>query len=209
MAPRKPSGDELPGYRIDLRKAADLVPYARNSRTHSDEQIVELMGMIREFGWTNPILADEVIRAGHGRQMAALRLYEAGESIRLPNGTELPKGMVPVIDCSGWTEAQKKAYVIWDNRSSERSAWDDELLKVELGDLRELDFEITNLGFSAKDLESLFAAEADEGEKKADTSEQMGSLVYQVIVSCRDEDHQRELLDRFEAEALPARALIS
>src|SRR5579862_2825424 len=129
--------------RIELRRADSLLPYPRNARKHSNAHIAEVMGSIVEFGWTNPILADEFIRAGHARQKAALRLYEQGKTIRLPSGAELPIGMVPVIDCTGWTDAQKRAYVLADNKLTENAEWDEDLLRLELGELKGLNF---NLG---------------------------------------------------------------
>src|SRR5438105_3889346 len=85
---------------LELRSVGSLVPYARNAKKHSDAHVREIAASIIEFGWTNPILADDVIRAGHGRQKAAQLLYKQGQTIRLPNGQALPAGMVPVIDCT-------------------------------------------------------------------------------------------------------------
>jgi hypothetical protein len=110
---------------VELRPVDALVPYARNARKHSDAQVREIAASIVEFGWTNPILADDVIRAGHGRQKAAQLLYAQGKTIRLPNGAEIPRGTVPVIDCTGWSEAQKRAYVLADNKLAENAEWDD------------------------------------------------------------------------------------
>ena len=83
---------------IELWPVEQLVPYARNSKKHSDEQIALIMGAMLEFGYTNPVLADKSgIVAGHGRTMAVTRLYEAGKSIRFPGGVEIPHGQIPVI----------------------------------------------------------------------------------------------------------------
>ena len=104
---------------IEYQEVAKLTPYARNSRTHSDEQVSQIAASIKEFGWTNPILIDEKdgIIAGHGRLMAAQRLNEAN---------------VPTIRLSGLTEAQKKAYVIADNKLALNAGWDEEMLAVEV-----------------------------------------------------------------------------
>lgn len=140
-------------YKVEFREAASLVPYARNSRTHSDEQISKVMGSIAEWGWTNPVLADEDgIVAGHGRVLAALRIYENGGTIRTPGGEELPTGMVPVIDCTGWTDAQRRAYIVADNALAEQAGWDKDILKLELDDLASLDFDINLIGFDPDDL---------------------------------------------------------
>jgi len=141
--PPQPSAGVFPVYKngiipVDLRRADELVPYPRNARKHTDAHIAEVMGSILEFGWTAPILADDFIRAGHARTKAALRIYEQGRTIRLPNGTELPPGMVPVIDCTGWTDAQKRAYVLADNKLTENADWDEDLLRLELGELKGL-----------------------------------------------------------------------
>ncbi len=132
--------------RIERRQIEALIPYARNSRTHSDEQIDQLVASMREWGWTNPVLVDErgEIIAGHGRVMAARKL----------GLTE-----VPVIVAAGWTEAQKRAYVIADNKLALNAGWDEELLALELGDLQELGFDLDLIGFSDDELADLLDEE--------------------------------------------------
>jgi len=146
---------------VRLLPIADLTPNERNARTHPDDQVEQIAASMREFGWTNPILADidddGLIVAGHGRRLAALKLIAAGETIRLPNGRVLPKGEVPVIDCSGWTEKQRRAYTLADNRLAETSAWDDDLLKIELSFLKDEGFALDLTGFDSKALDKLFA----------------------------------------------------
>lgn len=129
----------------DLRPIADLVPYAKNSRQHSPESVSALARGLREYGWTYPVLIDEKggIIAGHGRVMAA---------------QELGMTEVPVIVAAGWTEDQKRAYVIWDNKSAELSTFDLDLLRSELGDLRGLGFDLNLTGFGADELADLFKA---------------------------------------------------
>ena len=118
--------------RIEKRLVAELVPWARNARTHSDEQVATIAASIEEFGWTNPVLVDgNEILAGHGRVMAALKL-----------GRE----EVPCINLTGFTEVQKRAYVIADNRIAELAGWDENLLEAELAALHE-DIELDALGF--------------------------------------------------------------
>ncbi len=111
-----------------------LIPYARNSRTHSDAQVAQIAASIREFGFTNPVLIDQGdgIIAGHGRTLAARKL-----------GLD----EVPCIRLSNLTDAQKKAYIIADNKLALNAGWDDDLLKVELEDLALLDFDLTLLGW--------------------------------------------------------------
>lgn len=119
-----------------------LIPYAKNSRTHSDEQVAQLAGSIKEFGFNNPVLIskDDIIIAGHGRVMAARKL----------GMTE-----VPCIRLEHLTETQRKAYIIADNRLALNAGWDNELLTIELNDLLEDGFSLDILGFDANELKNL------------------------------------------------------
>ena len=110
---------------LEYRQIEALIPYANNSRTHSDAQVAQIAASIREFGWTNPVLIDgeNGIIAGHGRVFAARKL----------GLTE-----VPVIELAHMSEAQRRAYIIADNKLAENAGWDDELLRLELGALRDL-----------------------------------------------------------------------
>lgn len=147
-----------PGLRVEARPLDTLIPYARNARKHSDAQVAQLAAGIAEFGWTNPVLVDgRGIVAGHGRVMAARQLYATGKTIRLAGGGMLPAGSVPVIDCAGWTEAQRRAYVLWDNKSALNAAWDEELLAIELRDLGADGFDLDLTGFGADELDELLA----------------------------------------------------
>tara|TARA_R110000868_G_scaffold105695_1_gene290234 strand:- start:720 stop:1310 length:591 start_codon:yes stop_codon:yes gene_type:complete len=115
-----------------------LIPYAKNSRIHSDQQVAQIAASIKEFGFRNPILVDGVgVIAGHGRLLAAQKLG-------------LDK--VPTIDCSDMTESQKKAYIIADNKLALNAGWDNDLLKLEIGDLQEENFNIDILGFDISEL---------------------------------------------------------
>jgi DNA modification methylase len=119
---------------VSYRPIAELIPYARNARTHSDEQVAEIAASIREFGWTNPILVDGAngIVAGHGRVLAAKAL-----------GID----PVPCIELAGLSEAQRRAYIIADNKLALNAGWDDALLRVELADLRDMAFDLSLIGF--------------------------------------------------------------
>lgn len=157
--------------RIQLIEVDALRPNERNARRHPPFQVEQIAASIREFGFPNPILADldddGLIVAGHGRRLAVLKLVEGGEAVRLPNGKALPLGVVPVIDCSGWTEAQRRAYTLADNQLALTSEWDEELLKIELSDIQELSnvgevgMTITDLGFTDADIGSLFGKDVD------------------------------------------------
>jgi hypothetical protein len=150
---------------VELRPVASLTPYARNARTHSAKEVLELVGLVREFGWTNPILADDKgIVAGHRRQLAALKIYEEGGTIRGPGGAELPAETVPVIDCTGWSEAQRRAYILADNKSALNAGWDKDLLKVELADLDAMQFDLALTAFSAEEMAKLWDSAGGEDE---------------------------------------------
>jgi DNA modification methylase len=126
----------------------DLIPYCNNSRTHSDEQVQQIASSIKEFGFTNPVLIDEQggIIAGHGRVMAAKKL----------GLTE-----VPCIVLDGLSEAQKKAYIIADNKLALNAGWDDEMLKVEMERLGELGFDLSLTGFDDIELSGIFDGAED------------------------------------------------
>ena len=139
---------QLPSYKKAL--VADLIPYARNSRTHSDEQVTKIAASIKEFGFLNPVIIDgeNGIIAGHGRVMAAKKL-----------GLE----EVPVIEAGHLTDAQRRAYVIADNRLAEvGSEWDQEMLRVEFAELEELGFDLELTGFSLDEIGALDFAEGEE-----------------------------------------------
>src|SRR5690349_10307759 len=141
---------------------ADLIPYANNSRTHTDAQVAKIAASIVEFGFTNPILvADGVILAGHGRLAAARKL-----------GLE----HVPTIDLSHLTDAQRKAYVLADNRLALDAGWDTELLKIELAGLEDAGFDLALTGFSDVEIGAMFdtgtnSEEEDDEELGANNDE--------------------------------------
>lgn len=135
---------------IVYQETTKLTPYARNSRTHSDEQVAQICASIKEFGWTNPILIDEKdgIIAGHGRLMAAQRLKEQ---------------QVPTIRLEGLTEAQKKAYVIADNKLALNAGWNEEMLAIELEDLDSMDYDLSLLGFTDEELNNIIHQDDEDG----------------------------------------------
>jgi DNA modification methylase len=136
--------------KIEQLKVNDLIPFINNSRTHSEEQVGQVAASIREFGFTNPILVDgdNGIIAGHGRLMAARKL-----------GLE----SVPSIRLTHLSEAQKRAYVIADNKLALNAGWDEELLSLELGELQALDFDLSLIGFSEDELAGLLVTELEDG----------------------------------------------
>jgi ParB family transcriptional regulator, chromosome partitioning protein len=154
----------------------DLIPYANNTRTHSDEQVLQIASSIKEFGFTNPILIDEQggIIAGHGRVMAAKKL----------NINE-----VPTITLSGLTEAQIKAYIIADNAIALNSGWNEDLLQLELITLNEMNFDYSKLGFDfdfdVSDIEEEFTPDLPSGDR-----EPIRNMTFTVS------DEQHELIEK-------------
>jgi hypothetical protein len=149
MAKAKTTNDEA-----TMRSVKSLTPNIRNSRKHGPEQVESIAASMKEFGFTIPVLIDEKdeIIAGHGRLLAASKLYDEGTSIKALDGELLPDGMVPVIVARGWTPEQKRAYMIADNKLTEASAWDEEMLRAELGDLKLAGFDLSLTGFTGDEL---------------------------------------------------------
>ena len=134
--------------KIVYKKVNDLIPYINNSRTHSEEQINQIVASINEFGFTNPLLIDEKdnIIAGHGRLLASKKLKMEE---------------VPCIVLEGLTEAQKKAYIIADNKMALNAGWDFNLLSLELENLKELDFDLELTGFTVDEIDGLLNTNED------------------------------------------------
>ncbi len=151
---------------IEHMKLDSLIPYARNARTHSEEQVAQIAGSIREFGFTNPVLIDGEggIIAGHGRVMAARKLGLAD---------------VPCIRLTHLTEMQRRAYIIADNKLALNAAWDDQMLALEFKDLQELGFDVELTGFGLDNIDELLA-ELDatpEGNTEADQTPEVQAEV--------------------------------
>jgi DNA modification methylase len=135
---------------IEYHNTSDLIPYARNSRTHSDEQVLQIASSIKEFGFTNPVLIDDEcgIIAGHGRVMAANKLGIKD---------------VPCVKLSHLTPAQKRAYIIADNKLALNSGWDNDLLAVEFLDLKDAGFDLELTGFTLDEINALTPEEIPPG----------------------------------------------
>lgn len=164
----KNTGTDRAALQIETLPIDSLVPFARNSRTHSDLQVAQIAASMLEFGFTNPVLTgnDLDIIAGHGRVLAARSL----------GMTE-----VPVIRLGYLTAAQKRAYVIADNKLALNAGWDEDLLKIELTSLRDEDgFDLGLIGFSAEDLASL-ENDTENIEVDGDDATPGGEASYLVI----------------------------
>lgn len=140
--------EQWPADKVERVSIDDLVPYARNARTHSAEQVAQIAASMREWGWTMPVLRDEQggIIAGHGRVLAAKK-----------NGYT----SVPCMTAIGWSETKKRAYVIADNKLALNASWDRELLKLELEALAEADFDVSLVGFDGDELAEILAEKTE------------------------------------------------
>lgn len=149
---------DWPADKVERRPIESLIPYVNNARTHSDEHVAQIAASMKEWGWTNPVLVDEsgMIIAGHGRVMAARKLGYSE---------------APVMVANGWTEAQKKAYVLADNKLALNAGWELETLKLELQALDGAGFDLELTGFNIAEMTALFdepnfdpGTEADQGK---------------------------------------------
>lgn len=145
---------DWPAASVEMRAVSDFIPYARNARTHSPEQVSQVAASIREWGWTVPILVGEdgVIIAGHCRVMAAQQLGILE---------------VPAMVAVGWTESQKRAYVLADNKLAENAGWDTDLLKIELAELKDEGFELELTGFDLGEINDILDVGDLSGEDDA------------------------------------------
>jgi ParB-like chromosome segregation protein Spo0J len=165
---------------VIYRPIETLIPYVRNARTHTDGQIAQIAASIREFGFTNPILLDgnNGVIAGHGRLLAARKL-------------EIES--VPCIDLCHLSEAQKRAYVIADNKLALNAGWDFELLAVEIDDLRDAEFDISVLGFEQNELNDLIGTPNDPSVKNPKLEDG-----FYVLVTCQDEHEQQKIFEEMQ-----------
>lgn len=118
----------------------ELVPYARNAQVHTPQQIDAIAKSIERFGFAAPVLADaKGILAGHGRVLAAAKLYSEGKTLRRPDKTPIPAGCVPVIDCGGMTDDERRSYILADNQLGRMAQTDDEAMRDELSYLQSIE----------------------------------------------------------------------
>ena len=173
---------------IEYKNINDLIPYANNTRIHSEEQVNQIASSIKEFGFTNPVLIDEQsgIIAGHGRVMG---------------GKKLKLDVVPTITLSGLTEAQKKAYIIADNKIALNSSWDEDLLQLELMQLDELNYNYSSLGFDFDiDIEQL-----EDEIKEPNLKEQEYKEKFEIIIECDNELQQEQIYYDLEKKGYKCR----
>lgn len=166
-----------PADKVERRDLGSLLPYAKNSRTHSDAQVAQIAASMKEWGWTTPILIDESgqIIAGHGRILAARKLgYD----------------QAPVMVAEGWSDAKKRAYVIADNKLALNGSWDNELLRVELESLHEDSFDMDLLGFDAPELAIAMGLGADFEPGTEDDQGKLDEKDPTICPACGHEFHK-------------------
>ena len=176
---------------IQYKPIQDLIPYARNSRTHNDAQVAQIAASIKEFGWTNPVLLDgeNGIIAGHGRVLAAQKLGE----------TE-----VPTIELSHMDENQKRAYIIADNKLALNADWDNEMLALELADLKDAGYDLGLTGFSMDEIEDLNPEETENTyTQKVDVPTYEPSGDKPDITELFDDSHAFNLIEKIKSSKLP------
>ena len=174
-----------------------LIPYARNSRTHSEAQIAQIAASMKEWGVTSAVLVDEDggIIAGHGRVLAARKLGK----------TEMA-----VMIARGWTDAQKKAYVIADNQLALNAGWDKELLKLELDELHIEGFKMDLLGFDAAELSAAMGLDSSlDGESPAIDAGIEYKEKFAIIVDCADEADQQASFERLDSMGFSCKVLVN
>jgi ParB-like chromosome segregation protein Spo0J len=185
---------------VVYRDLRELLPYARNARTHPADQIRKIRASLARFGWTNPMLiADDTMIAGHARLSAALLMAHEGEAIK--GATDPWQG--PTIDLSHLTATERRAYVIADNRLAMDGGWDRALLMDEMKALSMDNFDVSLTGFPKDQLDVLL------GRSTAASPMLDGTLRYQVVIECPDgERQQADLIADLQARGLAARPLI-
>lgn len=175
--------------KIEYKPIADLIPYARNSRTHSDAQVAQIAASIKEFGWTTPVLLDgeNGIIAGHGRVLAAQKLGET---------------KIPTIELSHMDENQRKAYIIADNKLALNAGWDDAMLALEISDLQDAGYDLGLTGFTAEEL-NLLDDDKEEKEINEPVDESKNTLLIECIGERELEILYQEMQERgFECKIL-------
>tara|TARA_R100001594_G_scaffold39348_2_gene70964 strand:+ start:871 stop:1431 length:561 start_codon:yes stop_codon:yes gene_type:complete len=169
---------------VKQTEIADLIPYANNSRTHSDSQVAQIAASIKEFGFNNPILldGDKGIIAGHGRLLAARKL-------------NLDK--VPTIELEHLTDAQRKAYIIADNKLALNAGWDMNLLALEVDDLQGEGLDLSLMGFDTNELNAVF-----DNANDSDDIEELDSIneTCNFIIQCKNISEKEVLKSRLGVE---------
>jgi hypothetical protein len=202
--------------KIALRKVDELTLDPNNARTHDDAQIEDLAGSIGRFGYTVPGVHDEndVVRIGNGRLRAVRLIYERGGRVYLApgqanGGKAIPAGTIPIMDGSGYTEAEWKALALGDNQLSLRAGWDIEILTGQLDELAAADFDIGLIGFDQAALDALAEGPDPEAGTGRDTTGELEDSSFEhadqfaVIIRCKDAAEQEARFNRLRDEFGP------
>ena len=178
--------------KITYKPVADLIPYARNSRTHSDAQVAQIAASIREFGWTNPVLldGDNGIIAGHGRVMAAQKLGEM---------------QVPTIELSHMNPNQKRAYIIADNKLALNAGWDEQMLALEIQDLKDVGYDLELLGFDLNELQSIDDNDDEKDEKEINSPIDENRNL--LMIECKGERELEVLFEEMQQRGFECKIL--
>lgn len=166
-----------PAEQVERVPITELIPYARNTRSHDAAQVSQIAASLLEWGWTYPVLRDEagVIIAGHGRVLAAQLLIDSGK-------TQFAE--VPVMTARGWTPAQVQAYRIADNKLALNSDWDADMLRVELGELKDFGFDLDLTGFATNEVDELFHGWTSDDSAVTRHGENLDGIEAKVTVRC-------------------------
>ena len=164
---------------IVYKNVDDLIPYARNAKIHDENNINLIAGSIKSFGFNNPVLLDgeNGIIAGYGRVLASKKL-----------GIK----QIPTIELQGLSDAEKRAYIIADNRLTEKSEWDKEILSLELQDLNELGIDLNIIGFDENDINKMIGTPESDTPEEVAYKEQLN-----IVVECSSEEEQEKLYNEF------------
>ena len=199
-------------------RIGDLLPWDRNPKAHPTENVAEIARSIVRFGFTEPIIpwrSRKQVVAGHGRLLAAQMLYREDPGRKLaPDqpgdaATRPEDGLVPVRWIEFLNDHEAAAYAIADNRLTEKNPMDAALVADIFIELDAADVSLEGLGYTGEELGLMLNPPQEPEPEEADTSQQVGELTYRLIVVCRNEIHQGELLERFEQEGLECQPLIS
>ena len=176
--------------KIQYKPIQDLISYARNSRTHNDAQVAQIAASIKEFGWTNPVLLDgeNGIIAGHGRVLAAQKLGESE---------------VPTIELSHMDENQKRAYIIADNKLALNAGWDNEMLMLEVADLKDAGYDLGLTGFSLDEIAAL-NGDADIDEEFKEPIDESRNL---LMIECQGERELETLYEEMQSRGFECKIL--
>lgn len=176
--------------KIVYKKIEDLIPYARNSRVHSDIQIGQIAASIREFGWRTAVLVDgeNGIIAGHGRVLAAQKL-----------------GLkeIPTIDGSDMTETQKRAYIIADNKIALNAEWDEQMLMLEIQDLKTMGADLSLLAFDESELSKKFQDDSSSDDIP-EVSDEVRNL---LMIECISEPELQKLFEEMQTRGFNCKIL--